>query len=181
MGYTGGSTPSPTYERLGDHTESFQVEYDPSRIGYEDLLDEFWISHDATAPSGSRQYMSAIWTHGDEQHAIASASRDRFEIASRKPVLTEVRPLGVFHPAEDHHQKYRLRADAGIFGEFCEMYPRFADVVRSTAAARVNGILGGEGCLADLVDEIGAYGLSEGASGRLLEMVAPRRERSSAR
>ena len=43
MGYTGGSQPDPTYERLGDHTESFQLDYDPARISYKTLLGWFWM------------------------------------------------------------------------------------------------------------------------------------------
>ncbi len=136
-------------------------------MSYATLLDEFWAAHDPTAPSWSRQYMSAIWAQDDAQLAQARESRDRVEAVAGRPVLTEIRILETFHDAEDHHQKYYLRADGGLMDEFREMYPDFRDVVASTAAARVNGILGGAGCLADLVDEIGSYGLSRRETERL--------------
>lgn len=176
-GYAGGTTPDPAYHRLGDHTESLEVGYDPSRISFERLLDEFWAAHDATAPAWSRQYMSAIWTCDAGQEHAAAASRDRLEATLRRPVLTEIRELARFHPAEDHHQKYYLRGNAELCREFEEMYPDFAGIVGSTAAARVNGFLGGEGSLSGLVDEIDRYGLTQRGRERLLDLARARRAR----
>ena len=61
VGYTGGTDDSPTYERLGDHTESVEIEYDPSRLSYQELLDIFWASHTPTLEPYARQYMPAIF------------------------------------------------------------------------------------------------------------------------
>lgn len=180
VGYAGGTTADPTYHRLGDHTESLEVDYDPSRVSFERLLDEFWAAHDPTAPAWSRQYMSAIWTHDAEQQRTATASRDRLEAVARRPVLTEIRGLERFHLAEEHHQKYRLRGDPDLYREFKEMYRDPAAIVGSTAAARVNGFLGGEGSLADLVGEIERYGLTEHGKTRLMDAVEARSARPRA-
>ena len=66
VGYTGGIMPFPTYRRMGDHTESVRVYFDPSVISYDELLAFFWDSH---SPLGctSTQYRSAIWYHSEEQ------------------------------------------------------------------------------------------------------------------
>lgn len=73
VGYTGGETPSPTYKSVcaGDgHTEALQIEYDPTVIDYEALLNKFWSEHDYSF-NYMNQYKSAVWAHNDEQRAIA--------------------------------------------------------------------------------------------------------------
>jgi len=59
VGYAGGSTSSPTYRNIGDHTETIQIDYNPKEISHEELLDVFWRSHSPEVKSWSRQYMSA--------------------------------------------------------------------------------------------------------------------------
>lgn len=177
VGYAGGTTPSPRYHHLGDHTETLQVDFDPDVIDYETLLVGFWTQHDPTAPVWSRQYASAIWTTDEAQDAAARASRDRLERTLDRPALTEIRRLDRFYAAEPHHQKYRLRSDGLLFAEFRAMLPDDDALRDSTAAARVNGFVGGDGALADLVAEIDSYGLSAGACERLLGMVEARARR----
>lgn len=177
VGYAGGHTPDPTYHRLGDHTETLQIDYDPSRIAYEDLLAEFTAQHDPTAPAWSRQYMSAIFTSGADQERAANGWRERVEASTHRPVLTEIQPLHGFYLAEDYHQKYRLRNDGELYREFRQMYPRHDAFVDSTAVARVNGFLGGEGSLADLVGEVDRYGLSDHGKMRLTDLVEARSKR----
>ena len=62
--------PSPTYHNIGDHTETVQIDYDPSLISYEQLLDIFWNSHDPTRNSRPGQYMRAVFFHDDRQRQL---------------------------------------------------------------------------------------------------------------
>ena len=174
VGYAGGGTPDPTYHRLGDHTETLQVDFDPSRISYAELLDVFFTEHEPTTPPYSRQYMSAIFTHDEEQLRLAESARDRFEAVLHRPVLTRIEPFRTFWPAEEYHQKYRLRHAGELYREFRTMYPEPADLVASTAAARVNGFLDGSGDPARLEAEIDRYGLSDRGKKVLRDLVSSR-------
>ena len=117
VGYTGGTVEDPGYERVctgqTGHAEAVEVTFDPSRIGYDDLLEVFWAVHDPTqldrqGPDVGTQYRSAIFTHGPEQEAAARASKERLESAGRSPgqVVTRIAPAGPFYQAEDYHQRY---------------------------------------------------------------------------
>jgi methionine-S-sulfoxide reductase len=175
VGYSGGSTQSPAYRNIGDHSETVQIDYDPSRISYGELLDIFWKSHDPGAKSWSRQYRVAIFYHDKEQRRLAFESRDR-ETAKRKETLyTEVLPFTGFTLAEDYHQKYRLQQYHEFAGELKAFYPELKDFVNSTAATRLNGFLGGYGTPDLLKKEIGSYGLSSGAKKRLIELLSSNR------
>ena len=174
VGYAGGAKENPTYHNLGDHTETLQVDYDPSKISYEKLLELFWEEHDPTGRSWSRQYKAVVFYHDEEQKRSALASRDRLAAKLGKTIHTEVLPFTHFYAAEDYHQKYRLRADRVLREEFAAFYPDEADLRESTAAARVNGYLDGWGTRAELEDEIDALGLSERARERLRAAVPVR-------
>ena len=181
VGYTGGTKKNPTYRDLGDHTETIQLEYDPAVISYEQLLDVFWDSHNAAAPSWSRQYMSIIFTHDDEQKRLAAESRDREAARTKATIVTEIRPAREFFRAEGYHQKYSLRSERDILREYTAIYPAERDFVDSTAAARVNGYLDGYGASADLKIELPSLGLSPKASERLTGIVSRRPGRTGCR
>jgi peptide-methionine (S)-S-oxide reductase len=117
VGYTGGNTQSPTYEDVcGDrtgHAEAVEVEYDPSRVSYDQLLDVFWNEHDPTqlnrqGPDVGTQYRSAIFFHTPEQRDAALASKAALEKTGRyrRPIVTEIVPAPEFYRAEDYHQQY---------------------------------------------------------------------------
>ncbi len=117
VGYTGGQTESPTYkevctDRTG-HAEAVEVEFDPAKVRYADLLKVFWENHDPTqvnrqGPDWGSQYRSAIFFHSPEQAAEAQASKASLEKAHRysKPIATQIVPAVTFYPAEDYHQQY---------------------------------------------------------------------------
>jgi peptide-methionine (S)-S-oxide reductase len=117
VGYTGGQTANPTYkdvctDRTG-HAEAVEIEYDPTKLSYDKLLDVFWENHDPTqlnrqGPDWGTQYRSAIFFHTPEQEAEAKASKERLEKSRRfsKPIVTQIVPAGQFFEAEDYHQQY---------------------------------------------------------------------------
>ena len=168
VGYAGGTTRSPTYHNIGDHSETIQIDYDPSRISYEELLAIFWDTHSPTFPS-SRQYMSIIFYDNDEQKIQALASRDREEAQIKSKLYTEIIPAGEFYLAEDYHQKYYLRQMSKLGQELQTIYPATEDFINSTAAARVNGYVGGYGLLTTLEEEIDSLGLSPSGKEKLLK------------
>ena len=117
VGYIGGQTENPTYkevctDRTG-HAEAVEIDFDPTRIPYTDLLNVFWENHDPTqvnrqGPDWGTQYRSAIFFHSPEQQAQALASKGGLEKAHRypKPIATQIVPAEKFYEAEDYHQQY---------------------------------------------------------------------------
>jgi peptide-methionine (S)-S-oxide reductase len=158
VGYTGGDKANPSYERLGDHTEAVQVDYDPRHISYDDLLDVFWSAHDPRRRITFRQYRNAVFVHDEDQRRRAEASLDTLEAANGFKVQTEILDATRFYVAEDYHQKYNLRRSGGRWLSMLERaYPEPAELRDSTAAARLNGYLGGYGepTPQQLQDELG--------------------------
>ena len=153
----GGTKKNPTYFRLGNHTEAVQVDYDPAQISYKELLKIFWKSHRPRSRTWSRQYMSAIFFHSENQKKFATKSKDQEEKRGRGKIYTKILPAKEFYLAEDYHQKYYLRQKSVIMKDFSSIYPKTKDFVASTAAARVNGYLAGYGTLERLKEETAVY------------------------
>jgi len=174
VGYSGGTSPKPTYHRLGDHSETIQIDYDPKVISYQDLLEVFWRSHNPAGQSWSRQYMTAVFYHHEEQKRLAEETRDQAARRLGQKIKTQILPLTGFHWAEDYHQKYYLRMVSDLAGELLAVYPNSNDFVSSTAAARLNGYVSGCGSPAQLEGEIDGLGLSERSQKRLRSMVSGR-------
>jgi peptide-methionine (S)-S-oxide reductase len=116
-GYAGGHVPQPTYEAVCSgttgHAEVVQVTFDPRRLSYADLLRVFFSIHDPTTlnrqgPDVGTQYRSAIFYHSEEQRASAEQVIAQLEAAQLwdAPIVTEVKPLDTFYPAEEYHQRY---------------------------------------------------------------------------
>lgn len=101
---------------MGDHTETVQVDYDPSVISYDDLLAEFWATHRPTRPSASRQYASMIFYSTEAEREAAEESKRVLE-ATAGPLYTEIVPLTRFYLAEEYHQHYY--AKNGMLGRAC--------------------------------------------------------------
>ena len=117
VGYTGGTTPDPTYEMVctgrTEHAEAVQVDYDSERITFEQLLEAFWDVHDPTTlnrqgPDVGTQYRSAIFCHDTEQERTATAAKTRVDDSGRfaDPIATQIAPATAFYPAEEYHQRY---------------------------------------------------------------------------
>ena len=175
VGYAGGTKENPTYHNLGDHTESIQVDYNPTLVTFDKLIDVFWNSHNPTMPSFSKQYMSILFYHDEDQKRLAIASINHEASRSKRKIFTKILPLKIFYMAEDYHQKYRLRSERDLMKEFRAKYNSTEDFVNSTAAARVNGYLAGYGTLEDLMEELPGFGLSQKANKKLIEIVKSRK------
>jgi peptide-methionine (S)-S-oxide reductase len=115
VGYSGGHLANPTYEDVctgtTGHAEVLQVEFDPSKVSYDDLLEKFWETHDPTTPNRQgpdvgTQYRSAIFFHNPEQEAAAIASRERAQSRTKRPIVTEITRASEFYRAEEYHQRY---------------------------------------------------------------------------
>jgi peptide-methionine (S)-S-oxide reductase len=180
VGYTGGTEVNPTYHSLGEHSESIEIEYDPRVISYEDLLTIFWEGHDPFARSWSTQYRAAIFYHNDEQKRLAEKTRDKIEATKKMKVRTEILPDSAFNMAEAYHQKYSLRGNGEIMKEFRAIYPSDEAFVNSTAAARVNGYLGGFGSFEDIQEAVNNLGLSAQGRERLLAAIRKQGEKYGA-
>lgn len=116
-GYAGGHVPNPSYEAVCSggtgHAEVVQLTFDPEKVSYRDLLEVFFAIHDPTTKDRQGndvgpQYRSIILTHDEEQHRVAE--QVMAELAEQRaldaPIVTEVKPLEVFYPAEAYHQDY---------------------------------------------------------------------------
>ena len=116
-GYAGGDKDNPTYEEVctgrTGHAEVVEVDYDPDKITYFELLDSFWAIHDPTSlnrqgPDVGTQYRSAIYFHTPDQQENARTSLQAQTDAGRyrDPIVTEVTPASRFYKAEEYHQRY---------------------------------------------------------------------------
>ena len=116
-GYTGGSLKNPTYYQVSSgetgHAEAIEVEYDPSIISYQELLDVFFSTHDPTTLNRQgydvgTQYRSAIFYHTEQQKVAAEKYIKALTDAKvyYKPIVTQVVPFTVFYDAEKYHQDY---------------------------------------------------------------------------
>ena len=138
VGYAGGTTPEPTYHDLADHTEVVQVDYDPERLRYADLLRVAFDAHDYRRQPRARQYQHLVLHAPGRRDEVASFLADR--VADPDAVATRVEALDAFTPAEDYHQKYRLRA-APTLAAFTAYDDRA--LRESPAAAKLNGAAAG--------------------------------------
>ncbi|MCU7907199.1 MAG: peptide-methionine (S)-S-oxide reductase MsrA [Candidatus Thiodiazotropha sp. (ex Epidulcina cf. delphinae)] len=116
-GYSGGKKKDPSYRQVSsgatEHLESVEVHYDPAILSYEALLQAFWRMIDPTDPGGQfsdrgYQYSTAIFYHTEEQRIAAEKSLKSLDASGRydKPIVTQIRRVGIFYPAESHHQDY---------------------------------------------------------------------------
>ena len=117
VGYAGGTTENPSYEdvctdRTG-HAEVVQLEFDPTQVSYEQLLDVFWSNHNPTTlnrqgPDVGTQYRSVVFYHSPSQKAAAEASKENLQNSGRfsRQIVTQIEPAPAFWRAEEYHQQY---------------------------------------------------------------------------
>lgn len=145
-GYIGGSVPDPTYEEVCSgttgHAEAIRIGFDPDIIGYDDLLDVFFATHDPTTPNRQgndvgTQYRSAIFPHDAAQEAAAHAAIERAQADHAVPIVTTVEQSGPWYPAEGYHQDYWNRV--GERNPYCmAVIPPKLQKLRKRFADRLN-------------------------------------------
>jgi len=114
-GYSGGHTKDPSYGDVCSgatgHAEVVEVEYDPSKVSYEELLEFFWENHDPTTPNRQgpdvgTQYRSVVFFLTPEQEAAALVSKEQAQSKFKNPIVTQIKSASEFYRAEDYHQRY---------------------------------------------------------------------------
>jgi len=140
VGYVGGTTRDPTYHDIGDHSEAVQVDYDPQRCSFGDLVDLAVESHSVRTQPRSRQYQHVLFFESADQRAVIE---DRIDALAVDTVQTRVEPLDAFYTAEDYHQKYHLRSKRAVLGAFEDAGYDATEVRESPAAAKLNARAGG--------------------------------------
>lgn len=115
VGYTGGTMKKPSYEEVctgrTGHAEAVEIDFDPKKVSYKQLLAIFWQSHDPTqrnrqGPDIGTQYRSAIFYHSEQQRKEAEMSLHEEQKKYKKAVVTEIIHAGQFYRAEEYHQRY---------------------------------------------------------------------------
>jgi len=120
VGYAGGTVPKPNYRNVCSgktgHAEVVQVEYDPARVSFEQLLEVFWQIHDPTTlnrqgPDFGTQYRSIIFYSDEHERKAAEESKRRLDESGKlgRPVVTQIVPAAEFYRAEEYHQRYYER------------------------------------------------------------------------
>lgn len=116
-GYSGGHIANPTYEAVCNkttgHAECLNIEFDKTKISFDELLEVFWESHDPTTPNQQGndigpQYRSIIFYHNNDQKEKAEKYKAKLNNNKvfDKPIVTEIAPFKAFYPAENYHQNY---------------------------------------------------------------------------
>jgi peptide-methionine (S)-S-oxide reductase len=143
VGYAGGGKADPSYRALGDHTEVIQLDFDPDRISYRELVDVAFHEHDPRRQSQKRQYQNLVLTAGEDQHETVTEYIATSDFP-REQIDTRIEGLDTFYPAEDYHQKYNLRSHAAILDEFESAGYDDTEIRESPAAAKLNAHVTGK-------------------------------------
>jgi len=124
VGYTGGKSKNPDYQAVcsGEtgHAEAVEITFNPNEISFDALLEHFFKIHDPTsinkqANDIGSQYRSAIFCYTPEQLEIATLEKEKCNRSGlfSRPLVTEIKMISEFFPAEDHHQKYLKKNPGG--------------------------------------------------------------------
>lgn|ERR1700722_4369642 len=116
-GYTGGTIENPTYEQVSSgesgHAEAIQIEFDPSIISYETILEIFFATHNPTTLNRQgndvgTQYRSVIFYHDDKQKEAAEKLKAKLDKSGdyKDPIVTKIEPFTKFYEAENYHKDY---------------------------------------------------------------------------
>ena len=117
VGYMGGHFPNPSYldvvARITGHAEVAQINYDPDKVSYEELLAVFWSMHDPTSlnrqgADRGEQYRSVIFFHTPQQRLIAQKSKQQLQMSGKydRAIVTEIKPALAYYLADPEHQQY---------------------------------------------------------------------------
>ncbi|MCP2033966.1 peptide-methionine (S)-S-oxide reductase [Planomicrobium sp. HSC-17F08] len=168
VGFSGGTTPHPTYRKMGDHTETVQIDFDPALISYEEVLKQFWRNHYPNRDEyKGRQYISLLRYHNEGQAETINRVKKEMEAELGEGIETEIDAYTEFTLAEEHHQKYYLKRYPKALAQLEAVYPEPELLVDSAFAARLNGFVKGFGTRDGLRQEILGWPI-EDASRKIL-------------
>ena len=159
VGYAGGDKENPTYHNLGGHTETIQIEYDPTAISYKELLEIFFENHNPYVKPYSTQYKSIVFYHNQDQKEIYQNYVEKLK--ENKTLYTQLKEYYKFYYAEFYHQKYQLQGFSRLMKEVQKYYPKDMNFINSTLTARLNYFVGTREGKEMLEKEKEYYGLDE--------------------
>lgn len=142
VGYAGGTKPNPTYHDLSDHTEVFQVDYDPADLSYADLLAVIFENHDPSQQTRKTQYQNIVFYDSPDQKDTLESFLETNGLDA-ETIETRIERLTRFYLAESYHQKYNLKAKQSLVDSFEEAGYDDEELRESSAAAKLNGYAGG--------------------------------------
>jgi peptide methionine sulfoxide reductase msrA/msrB len=169
VGYAGGTTESPSYQMIGDHTETIEIDYDPAVISYRKLIEIFFDRHDPHSPAYSTQYASLILYQNEKQHKTALAVKNELEVENGREIQIVIKKLDHFYLAEDYHQKYRLQQQRNFKNYYLDQMS-MKQFINSPAVTKANGYISGSGERVNIIKNIGKLGLSTELQERLLKL-----------
>lgn len=176
VGYSGGLEPNPDYHDLKDHCETTQIQFDPEKVTFMELLTIFWERHDYANPIEA-QYKSAIFFNNEQQQKEAAASLALVEQGSigqakfrGMPVRSLIAPATPFYVAELYHQKYFLQCNREIFTLL--QYAHREDLIDDPVATSLNGYLHGSGTVGAFMAEVDTWSLPFKAKFAILHHVS---------
>lgn len=172
VGYAGGTMEHPTYRKLGDHSETIEIDFDPTRISYETLLNVFWNHHypNRDAYKG-RQYLSILRYRNEKQLQDVLRVKKETEATLGETIETEIAQFESFTPAETRHQKYYLKRYPQALEQIQAFFPHLEMLVNSTFAARLNGFVKGFGSRQELITEIEMWPITEDSQQVLIDKL----------
>ncbi|NHN32484.1 peptide-methionine (S)-S-oxide reductase [Paenibacillus sp. S3N08] len=172
VGYAGGTTIHPTYRQMGDHTETLEIDFDPTILSFEEIANKFWDSHKPSNINDykGRQYQSLLfYRDGFQQEIIEQVLEKRKKLGKGEPE-TELVPYAGFQLAEDNHQKYYLKRYPNAIERLSTVYPSPDELLNSTLAARLNGLAKGYTNLERIKNEIQQWPTNPHTRQTLLEL-----------
>ncbi|WP_121822340.1 peptide-methionine (S)-S-oxide reductase MsrA [Halostella salina] len=143
VGYAGGSKPDPTYHAIGDHSEAVQVDYDPAKLDYADLVAVAFANHDPRSQARKRQYQTVVFHESEAERATVESHIAESDWPDGA-VETRIEPLESFHLAEPYHQTFHLSSTPSLLRTFEEAGYDDTGIRESPAAAKVNAHAAGK-------------------------------------
>ena len=170
VGYTGGQLTTPSYDNLGNHIEVFEVDYDPEKISYEDLVNYYFSAYDATERPFSRRVHSVIYYRNENEKTIAQGVKGSLEKTLGRGVFTEVDAMEDFYLAEAEEQLLYLKVETSIYHELTQIFPDYEQQLLSILASKLNGHIAGYGTEDSLEELLKASSLSEASQLRMRQI-----------
>lgn len=161
VGFSGGTSLNPSYRKMGDHTETVEVDFDPTILSYEEILLHFWNHHYPNRDQyKGRQYISLIRFRSPEQERMVEKVKRQMEQKIGEEIETDIAAFTDFTLAEERHQKYYLKRYPKAMEQLAPLYPDVGLLADSTFAARLNGFVKGFGNRQNLKSEITGWNIA---------------------